>query len=397
MNKRYHKLMIGMMGLISFLIATTLPVAAQDVDIHGFISQGFLQTDKNNYLAETQNGSFQFNEMGINFTTYVADDLKVGCQFFARDLGQVGNDEVTVNWAFAEYTYRNWLGLRAGLIKMPFGFYNDTRDFDSLRTSILLPSSAYNEWFRDAINSMKGLELFGTIPMGALGLLKYQAQIGRSQLPLDSGTARFISEVNQSLNIKELTEINVGRGYIGALQWKTPVEGLKIGVTYLNTDNYWEGITPVPIPGVGIVDLPLIFTVHTLEYWVYSAEYIWQNLTLTYEHYIAKRDADALVAGRTIDSDITAKSSFYVSAGYRFTDWFGAAYYWSRYVADPDKDTDDNELIDQCLSLRFDLNMNWIAKVEAHYMDGEFGVESDNDGHVYKEWMLYAAKLSFSF
>ena len=142
MNKRSHKLMIGMMGLISFLIATTLPAVAGDVDIHGFISQGFLQTDKNNYLAKPENGSFQFNEMGINFTTYVADDLKMGCQFFARDLGPVGNDDVTINWAFAEYTYRNWLGLRAGLIKMVFGFHNDTRDFDSLRTSIFLPSSA---------------------------------------------------------------------------------------------------------------------------------------------------------------------------------------------------------------------------------------------------------------
>ena len=395
MTKRYYMLMTG---LLSVLIAATHPAAARDVNIHGFVSQGFLQTDKNNYLAKTEDGSTQFNEMGINFTTYVADDLKVGCQFFARDLGEVGNDEVIINWAFAEYAYRNWLGLRVGLIKVPFGFFNDTRDFDSFRTSIFLPSSVYNEWFRDAVNSMKGAELYGTIPMGALGLLKYQAQIGHTQTSVDSGLGRFSTVVNKkALNLKELTEYYVDRIYVGALQWKTPIAGLRVGVSHLKAENYWKAITPVEIPDVGMVDLPLTFNVHHLEYWVYSAEYTWQNFTLTYEQYIAKREADALVAGQTINSDLHTKASFYISADYRFTDWFGAAYYWSRFRLDPNKDTDDNELIDQCLSLRFDLNMNWIVKLEAHYMDGEFGVEADSDGHIYKEWMFFAAKISFSF
>ena len=39
-----------------------------DVMIHGFISQGYLYSDKNDYLADTSDGTFQFNEMGINFS-----------------------------------------------------------------------------------------------------------------------------------------------------------------------------------------------------------------------------------------------------------------------------------------------------------------------------------------
>ena len=140
------------------------------------------------------------------------------------------------------------------------------------------------------------------------------------------------------------------------------------------------------------------FTADMLEFWLYSVEYTWRDLTLTYEQYIAKRDANLVIPNViVINADVVSKESFYLRVDYRFTDWFGACYYWSRYVNDPKRKTNDNELIDQCLSLRFDLNMNWIAKIEAHYMDGEFGVEPDNDGEIYKEWMLFAAKVSFSF
>jgi len=41
-----------------------------DVAIHGFISQGYLKSDHNDFLAETEKGSFQFNEMGLNFSTW---------------------------------------------------------------------------------------------------------------------------------------------------------------------------------------------------------------------------------------------------------------------------------------------------------------------------------------
>lgn len=40
-----------------------------DLKIHGFASQGFLISDKYNYLAhDSKKGSFQYNELGINFT-----------------------------------------------------------------------------------------------------------------------------------------------------------------------------------------------------------------------------------------------------------------------------------------------------------------------------------------
>src|SRR5207302_10876406 len=50
------------------------------VEVHGFISQGVLRTTANNYLARSDSGigSFEFTEIGINFTKSLTDRLRFG-------------------------------------------------------------------------------------------------------------------------------------------------------------------------------------------------------------------------------------------------------------------------------------------------------------------------------
>jgi hypothetical protein len=36
------------------------------IDVHGFASQGFLDSSKYNYLGDTTRGSFRFTEAGLN-------------------------------------------------------------------------------------------------------------------------------------------------------------------------------------------------------------------------------------------------------------------------------------------------------------------------------------------
>ncbi len=74
------------------------------ITIHGFISQGYIQTNRNNFLAgNTEDGSFEFSEFGINFATDLSDRLHIGLQLFGRDLGNVGNNDITLDWAYADY------------------------------------------------------------------------------------------------------------------------------------------------------------------------------------------------------------------------------------------------------------------------------------------------------
>src|SRR5689334_14531651 len=90
------------------VLAPCLCAAAQaadtpSVDLHGFASQGYLKTSRNNYLGETQHGSFAFNEAALSAQTRLAPDLRVGLQLFARDLGGIGHDRVGIDWAYLDY------------------------------------------------------------------------------------------------------------------------------------------------------------------------------------------------------------------------------------------------------------------------------------------------------
>lgn len=402
MNKGHY---IAIFILIFILGLKALPANAQDVDIHGFISQGYLQTSHNNYMAETDNGSFQFNEMGINFTTFATTDLKIGCQFFARDLGDIGNDEITVNWAFGEYTFRNWLRLRAGIIKYGWGFYSDLWDLDSMRTSIFLPTAVYNEWLRDDINRMKGGELFGSIDIGRAGLLEYQFQAGATPLSKDRGTAKFITEINRE-GLKSISEIDSGNSYLGRLIWSLPMIGFRIGAMYITSSVRYEGLADVDLteygyPGVIIEDAPIIIDAKNIDLYVFSAEFIWGHLKFSAENSWDIGESVSIIEafGDTIKTERKKdnRHPFYISAGYRFSDWFETGFYYSSFKNDVSHPADANKLIDYCLSLRFDINPNWVAKLESHVFEGKYGISPDNDGHSYNEWMLYAAKVSFSF
>src|SRR5258705_10965934 len=111
--------------------------------IHGFASQGFILSSGNNYLARSKSGTFEFSEIGLNFTSQPTDKLRVGVQFFAQKLGPTGDYNAKMDWFYLDYRWKDWLGFRAGRTKLPFGLYNEVNDIDQARVPILLPQSVY--------------------------------------------------------------------------------------------------------------------------------------------------------------------------------------------------------------------------------------------------------------
>ncbi|MBW2010925.1 MAG: porin [Deltaproteobacteria bacterium] len=388
------------------------------VDIHGFISQGYLYSDSYNYLAnDTEGGTFQFNEVGINFSKDLTDELRVGMQFFARDLGDLNNDEVILDWAFADYHWRDWAGLRAGKLKVPFGLYNETRDIDLLRTSVLLPSGVYLESFRDAFVGLKGVGLYGDVSLGIMGGAAYQLQLGTMNVDNDNGIAKMIESLlsfNMSTGMSrqmgtsvdvdvDVTDFKVDEVYNGALQWNTPLEGLRLGSSIFLADFKADADIDLTAIAMGIVDGEFEF--RDLVAYTLSAEYTWENLVLACEYFNLEMD---------VCSDLTKTpkelEGYYVGASYRFTDWFELGTYYS--VAYPDAtDKDGNKRVllgekdysawskDLALSSRFDINEYWVFKMEGHWMDGTaYLLDVDNpDGFPDKNWFMFAAKLSFNF
>ena len=131
------------------------------IQIHGFVSQGGLLTTDNNYLAHTEHGSLEFTEVGLNFTKPIDDRLSVGAQLFARDLGPDGNYSAKFDWLQIDYHWQDWLGFRAGRVKIPYGFYNDTADIDAAQPVALLPQSIYPETNRNFLLAQTGVEAYG--------------------------------------------------------------------------------------------------------------------------------------------------------------------------------------------------------------------------------------------
>ncbi len=117
--------------------------AADDLIIHGLVSQGYLKSSENNYMTLSEGGSTEYSEFVINFQKQMDDKLRLGLQLMSRDLGKEGNNEVKVDWGYGDYKFNDRWGLRLGRVKVPFGFYNKGRDIDMLRTTVLLPATIY--------------------------------------------------------------------------------------------------------------------------------------------------------------------------------------------------------------------------------------------------------------
>ncbi|MDM8521805.1 hypothetical protein QUF80_00375 [Desulfococcaceae bacterium HSG8] len=397
--------------ILTFLIITiargnTPALDIGSVDIHGFISQGYLQTDKNNYLADTEDGTFQFNEMGINFSTKLSKRLRVGMQFFARDLGVEGNDELVQDWAFADYRWQEWLGLRVGKVKLIHALYSEAREMDMLRTGVMLPQSVYNELWRDTLSTIKGIAAYGNVSLGKMGSLFYDVQWGTLDVKSDGGFAKAF-EISLSDYGLKITDMDMDDACILAARWNTPLRGLRAQAVWYEIKGLTlDGNLSVPV-GENIISTRMNYEAVSHDGYTFSLEYTWEDMILASEY--TSNDFEGrwnwnLGQGWQPRPRLTSEG-WYVSGSYQFTDWFTLGLCYSEFY--PDKDDKDGKtkendfeawLKTTTLSTRFDINEYWTFKLETNYNDG-FGAYSpaDNPDGLDQRWFLFAAKMTFSF
>ena len=166
------------------------PGSPSTLDVHGFVSQGYIKSTANNYLVEsTGGGSFEFSEAGLNFTLQPVDRLSIGIQLFAYNLGTSGNFTMRADWFYLDYHFRDWLGLRAGRVKLVYGLYNDISDIDAARTPILLPSSIYPLTDRNLLFGVQGGRSTATPASVARARWSTGRWVGRSTSRLRASSA----------------------------------------------------------------------------------------------------------------------------------------------------------------------------------------------------------------
>src|ERR1700733_13832628 len=199
------------------------------VQVHGFASQGFVYTDDNNWLTmDTSEGSGGFTDFGLNMSTPITDRLRIGAQVYDRNLGQLGQYHPSLDWAFADYRFKSWFGVRGGKVKTALGLYNDTQDQDFLPMFALLPQSVYPTDLRDATIAHLGADIYGKLSLRhGLGVLSYTAYTGHRSDSIYSGYPYYLSSFGGQIKSYG------GLQYGGDLRWGTPLKGLLIGASRL--------------------------------------------------------------------------------------------------------------------------------------------------------------------
>src|SRR5579859_5950657 len=188
-------------------------------EVHAFVSQGFVLSSENNFLVKSKEGSFELSEIGINFTEQVTDKLRLGIQLFSHRPATGGTYNVKADWFYLDYRLFDWLGVRAGRTKLPFGLYNEINDIDSARVPILLPQSIYPFQNRDFLLAQTGFELYGRLDLRSAGALDYR---------LYGGTI-FLDITQTPGSPYQVTDFGVPYIAGGRVLWETPLEGLRIG------------------------------------------------------------------------------------------------------------------------------------------------------------------------
>lgn len=356
------------------------------LQIHAFVSQGYIKGTKNNYLVDSKRGSFEFTEVGINFTQALTEAMRMGMQLFTRQLGKDGDFRARMDWLYLDYRFADWLGVRAGRTKIPFGLYNEINDVDAARVPVLLPQAVYPTVNRNLLLAQTGLELYGYLRLGIAGGLEYR---------LYGGTLFADAPVPPAGTVLN----NYAVPYLAGarLIWETPVDGLRLG----GSGQVLRFNTNVSIPGPPGMPATVIEEDIPFRLYLVSLEYSANDLLLAGEY--GRWHADIEITGVPVPKTGITNQRFYGMAAYRITTWFAPGVYYSSLLTNESKpNTRDNYQHDFAATLRFDVNPYWLIKLEGHFIDGTTDLSSSLNGGtplemLPRDWFLFLAKTTAYF
>lgn len=340
----------------------------RQVQVHGFASQGFVHTDNNHWLTmNTSNvGSGEFTDFGANASVQITDKFRLGAQIYDRNLGQLGRWHPSLDWAYADYRFKPWFGIRGGKVKTAIGLYNDTQDLDFLHPFALLPQSIYPTDLRDSTIAHTGGDVYGSIALGRRrGTLSYTGYAGLRQDSHYGGYPYLLKGPPASINFSSYGGLQYG----GDLRWTTPLKGLLVGISRMN--EYIDGYGTTTAFG------PLTpYHEWSKADWTnqYYGEYIRDKLQIDAEYRRYWRDQEIYSGAFGIQTDVRG---WYVAGAYRVAKRLQLGSYYSRYSLSAPANivapAMSGHIYDKVVTGRVDLNRFLNIKVEGHFMDG-YGV-----------------------
>jgi len=364
------------------------------VTFHGFASQGFLATTKYDYLGgDTQDGSFQFSELGLNASVSPLPHTRIAAQAFAFDIGNVGQYDPMLDYGLVDYNFCDQLGVRGGRIRRPEGIYNQVVDLDLARTFVLLPQGVYDARFRDFYASMDGGAFYGNFNLRDAGSLSYEAYAGFINPASNGGVARDLEGVMPPAPYAALHSVHGCLLYGTQLWYNTPLQGLRVGASASESLGlaYDYAVNPPYGPGQLHSEVDSV-SGH------FSVEYVVKSWTFQSELVLRENNQHDYYRGAVVGRELMKPWAWYVSGAYRFNRWLelGAYYTEDHETASLPSDKYQRDL---AMAFRFDPKPWWQLKIEGHSLRGT-GLLNDNHANPTRNedaWFMLALKTTFSF
>jgi len=386
-------------GLVWFaLLALTSvgqsAVLPEEIELHGFLTQGFFHSSDNNFFGHSDDGiSPGLTEIGINASYQPFSRLRFAAQGLYRRAGDVDRGSVRLDYGLADLTLLNYdsgkLGIRGGRIKIPFGLYNETRDVPFTHPTILLPQGIYFDRSRSLLLSADGGSIYAE-QRTRYGDFAFKFNVG---MPLGPH--------------KEIQTIVVGNGdAMGSLEGDPAIA---TQLTYeINGGEYVFAVSYMDLklhyhPAAG--ELLRASTAH-IQPLMFSAQYNGEKFTLTGEYNYRWNNFGAFAPeGKFITE------SWYVEGSYRILPKLQATVRYDVIYMDKDDKRGDGAAFlgyerhtafanDWMAGLRWDITPSWMLRADYHHIHGT-AILSQGDNPDRKlttqDWELYGLQLSFRF
>ncbi len=406
-NPRENKksLILGLVFCTSFFLASDIAKATEEeqqqifklpksLQVHGFLSQGFLHTSDNNLFGHSDDGiSVDFRELGINGSWRVMPELQLALQVVWRNAGQTDKSDLRIDYGVADYSLYSsestLLGIKAGRVPTPLGLYNETRDVASTRPSVLLPQSIYFDRNRNIALSADGGYIYGE-QRSDYGDFVFTIGIVKPRTGDPSFKNAIVGNNSGEMtgNTSWVTRLNY--------EWQSGLVRLAITYGDLNAD-FRPGSDSKLLPGSFKFN-PLIFSAqYNAENWSLTAEYAQRTIQLT--------NFGAFPDIKTIGE------SFYIQGTYKLTNYLEGLVRYDQLSVDKN-DKNGTKFASQSITgapnysrfakdltfgLRFSVTPSFLISTEYHRINGTGWLSGLENKTLTQYWDLYTLLISYNF
>lgn len=227
------KSLLLLLFTIHFLFAED--VSEKFVDIHGFVSQGFMISNNYNYISdESRSGTWEMRQIGINFQKEIKNRFRIGMQFLSRDEGVYGNNKVTLDFAYGSVFIDDKLQVLVGRNKIPLGIYTEVQDYDFLTPFAIMPSAIYEKGLRSVSSVIDGIQLTGNFDFNRGGNLGYTLTFGDINTKNNDDMGYYL----ETLGLGTTQNTSMDYAFSSGIAYHTPLTGLELSASYLLMKNW---------------------------------------------------------------------------------------------------------------------------------------------------------------